>query len=139
MCSSDLSGRPNLHYDAYICNDWIAYRVTYPWLWHNFTVRWVAQRIYNLSGIRSTSNFVNDVLYRIAPTTKDERLFQICDLLKTRDTPIFTVAFEAPPNGVTAMRTCATSPNHFFDVQGTRIRDAFRTIAGNIQNLRLVQ
>jgi Flp pilus assembly protein TadG len=129
----------HLNYDVWICPDHIAYRMDYAWLWHNFSVRWVAQRIYSNAGIRTTSQYVNDVLTSLAPSTKDARLFSLCNLARDTGIPIFTVAFEAPANGINAMRTCATSPNHFFDVQGVAIRDAFRTIAGNIQNLRLVQ
>jgi hypothetical protein len=111
----------------------------YAWLWRNFSIRWVARRIYDNSGIRTTNQYVNDVLTTLAPSAKDARLFQFCNLARDTGIPIFAVAFEAPANGINAMRACATSPNHFFDVQGVAIRDAFRTIAGNIQNLRLVQ
>lgn len=128
-----------LLFDFWVCNDRIAYRMTYPWLWDNFPVRWVAQRLYNAPGIMGTNAFVNSVLDRRPANVKNQHLDVMCDTIKAQDIPIFTVAFEAPPGGVSAMQSCASSLNHFYDVAGTDISTAFRAIAGTINRLRLTQ
>ena len=37
------------------------------------------------------------------------------------------------------MRDCASSPSHFFRVEGVEIEDAFEAIARQINQLRLTQ
>lgn len=115
-------------------------------VWTRFTVRYVA---WNLTAVplgstssqRSTiyNDRLNAWLSRIPASTKNVYLDQMCSTAKSHNIPIFTVAFEAPPGGVQAMRNCATSPSHFFDVEGTDIRKAFKAIAGTINRLRLTQ
>ncbi|MFV2053128.1 pilus assembly protein TadG-related protein [Aliiroseovarius sp. YM-037] len=69
----------------------------------------------------------------------DSRLSTIC--AKTRNTGIlvYAIAFEAPSGGQAALLDCASSPSHYFDVQGTDISDAFAAIAAEITSLRLTQ
>jgi len=50
---------------------------------------------------------------------------------------VFTVAFEAPDEGVEVLRNCATTPGHFFDVDGQEIVDAFASIALQLSVLKL--
>lgn len=128
-----------LDFDLIRCSDRIAYRMTYPWLWDNFSVRWVAQRLYGAPGIMHANTFVNQVLSTRSANVKNVHLDAMCNTIKARDIPIFTVAFEAPPGGVVAMQNCASSLNHFYDVAGTDISVAFRAIAGTINRLRLTQ
>lgn len=68
-----------------------------------------------------------------------ERLTNICNAAKAEGIVIFSVAFEAPDEGAAAMRACASSPAHFFDVDGVEITETFHAIARQINNLRLVQ
>ena len=72
--------------------------------------------------------------------TANTRLEQLCTLARTNDrVKIFTVAFEAPAAGETALRNCAYAPGFYFDVDGTDIRSAFQSIAGQIAVLRLTE
>jgi Flp pilus assembly protein TadG len=72
--------------------------------------------------------------------TADTRLSALCSLARTNDrVKIFTVAFEAPVAGETALRNCAFAPGFYFDVDGTDIRSAFQSIAGQIAVLRLTE
>ncbi len=128
-----------LAFDFYRCDDRIAYRMTYPWLWDNFPVRWVTNRLYGQPGIAHAGTMNNQILSRRPATTKNVHLNTMCDTIKGEGIPIFTVAFEAPPGGVSAMQSCASSLNHFYDVAGTDISTAFRAIAGTINRLRLTQ
>ena len=128
-----------LLFDVIRCSDRVMYRMTWPWVFDNFSVRWVASRLIGPGTPMTANQFVNAVLSRRSASVKNQHLDVMCDTIKARDIPIFTVAFEAPPGGVSAMQSCASSLNHFYDVEGTDISTAFRAIAGTINRLRLTQ
>ncbi len=65
--------------------------------------------------------------------------YEMCDAAKDNGIIIFTIAFEAPGNAETQMANCATSPAHFYNVDGLTIATAFRAIAGQINQLRLTR
>ncbi|MDG3041876.1 TadE/TadG family type IV pilus assembly protein [Roseicyclus marinus] len=69
----------------------------------------------------------------------DARLNAICQAAKNQGIVIFTIAFDAPPRGQSAMRACASSDAHYYDVDGLDISIAFNSIAQTINRLRLVQ
>ena len=51
---------------------------------------------------------------------------------------IYTIAFDAPSDAKTQMKTCASSASHFF-VAGTKdIAEVFSNIARQINELKLV-
>ncbi|PVA06573.1 TadE/TadG family type IV pilus assembly protein [Thalassorhabdomicrobium marinisediminis] len=68
----------------------------------------------------------------------DERLQEICAAARAEGIIIYTVAFEAPSRGQRELQECATSTNHYFDVKGTDISDAFSSIASDIRALKLI-
>ncbi|PWE30522.1 hypothetical protein DDZ14_15305 [Maritimibacter sp. 55A14] len=70
---------------------------------------------------------------------KNQRLNAVCTQAKQAGIIVFTVGFEAPNNGRTALRNCASSINHYYDAEGRSISDAFNNIALAINNLRLTQ
>ncbi|MGI9390321.1 MAG: pilus assembly protein TadG-related protein [Boseongicola sp.] len=68
----------------------------------------------------------------------DSRLEDICDAAKVGGRiEVFAIGFEAPQAGLDAMRNCASTISHYYDVQGTEISQAFDSIAGQISMLRL--
>ncbi|WP_179214771.1 TadE/TadG family type IV pilus assembly protein [Octadecabacter ascidiaceicola] len=67
------------------------------------------------------------------------RLSAICDAARNEGVVIYTVAFEAPTGGQEALRDCASTPSHYFDVAGTDISDAFSAIASDIRALKLTR
>jgi hypothetical protein len=72
----------------------------------------------------------------------DERMKDICDAVKSQQQGvlIFTLAFEAPDDAKTVMKYCATGGadgGFYYETDGTGISDAFRSIAGQITQLRL--
>jgi Flp pilus assembly protein TadG len=69
----------------------------------------------------------------------DTRLSQVCAAARDRNIVIYSVAFEAPSRGRNALRDCASSPNHYFDVDGVEISEAFSAIASDIRALKLTQ
>ncbi|NNF72349.1 MAG: hypothetical protein HKN02_09175 [Rhodobacteraceae bacterium] len=52
---------------------------------------------------------------------------------------VFTIAFLAPSEAQTQMKTCASSESHYFNVQDLTIDNAFSAIAKTINQLRLTQ
>lgn len=69
----------------------------------------------------------------------DERLMDICDAVKEEDVLIFSIAFEAPPAGEDVMKYCAENDNYYYEVDGSGLDAAFKSIAGAIDQLRLIQ
>jgi Flp pilus assembly protein TadG len=69
----------------------------------------------------------------------DSRLSTICDEARDQGVTVYAISFEAPQRGIDAMSDCASSPSHFFDVDGVEITDAFSAIARTINQLRLTQ
>lgn len=69
----------------------------------------------------------------------DDRLSNICEAAREEGIVIFAIAFEAPTGGQQALQDCASSPAHYFDVEGVEITETFHAIARQINSLRLVQ
>ncbi len=69
----------------------------------------------------------------------NNRLLSLCTAVKQQGIVVYTVAFEAPTAGRNLLRSCASSSNHAFDVNGLEIRSAFASIATSIRKLRLTQ
>lgn len=69
----------------------------------------------------------------------DDLLSKICDAAKTEGIVIWTIGFETTTHGADVMRECASSPSHYFDVEGVEIKEAFSAIARQINQLRLTQ
>ena len=73
---------------------------------------------------------------------KDERLSRICREARRNDVQVFAISFEAPPEGRRALLDCANggrATSRYFDVQGAQIRDAFASIAQQVNVLRLTR
>jgi Flp pilus assembly protein TadG len=117
-------------------------RLSWPDVWASYPIRWVAQKLYDDPLGWSNSqrdNFILSVRGATAPATKDQRTSEICRTAKNSGITVFTIGFEAPEVGNAALRDCATSPGHFFDVDGVQISEAFQVIARRIAELRLTQ
>lgn len=69
----------------------------------------------------------------------DGLLDNICDAAKEARIVIWSIGFEVTDHGADVMRNCASSPSHFFRVEGVEIEDAFEAIARQINQLRLTQ
>ncbi len=72
-------------------------------------------------------------------STNLSRFYALCNFAKDNGVTVYTISFEAPSNARTEMRNCASSPSHYFDVDGLEISDAFVAIASQINQLRLTQ
>ncbi|MEQ8255405.1 MAG: hypothetical protein RH980_05015, partial [Roseovarius confluentis] len=77
----------------------------------------------------------------ITGETKNRRMNEVCGAAKRAGSIIYTIGFEISEGGVaeTALKGCASSNAHYYRVEGLDITDAFGSIAGNMQALRLTQ
>jgi len=69
----------------------------------------------------------------------DRLLYNMCDAAKDQNVVIWTIGFEVGKHGADVMRDCASSPSHFFRVEGVDIKKAFAAVARQINQLRLIQ
>ncbi|WP_299923789.1 pilus assembly protein TadG-related protein [uncultured Pelagimonas sp.] len=69
----------------------------------------------------------------------DSLLDSVCDAAKASGIVVWTISFEGQEHGESVMQNCASSPSHYFDVEGTEISEAFSSIARTITQLRLTQ
>ena len=76
--------------------------------------------------------------YKYTPSQGDALLSNICDAAKAEGIVVWTIGFETSTHGSEVMEDCASSPTHFFDVDGVEISDAFSAIARHINNLKLI-
>ena len=69
----------------------------------------------------------------------DALLANICEAAKDEGIVIWSIGFEVNDHGANVMENCASSPSHFFRVEGIEISEAFDAIARQINQLRLTQ
>jgi hypothetical protein len=72
-------------------------------------------------------------------STKDTRLAAICTAAKTQGIVVFTIGFEVTDHSANVMRACASTPQHFYRVEGLDIEYAFASIKNQINQLKLTQ
>ncbi len=113
--------------------------LTWPQVWDLYTVNYVANTFYKTPLGGSTSTYVAMMRTQTDTTQMDAQLQTACSAAKAAGVLIYGIAFEAPSNGQTQIAGCATSPSHYFNATGLQIQTAFRAIANNISQLRLVQ
>ena len=75
--------------------------------------------------------------YKYYSWQADSMLDKICDAAKAKKIVIWSIGFEVTNSSADVMRNCASSPSHFFRVEGVEIKDAFTAIARQINQLRL--
>ncbi len=119
---------------------------TWPQVWSRVRMKWVAWQLYARAlGTNSTtrSNIYTTQMNTFRTYTPvavmNDQLQGMCDMAKDEGVVIFGVAFEAPANGQEQIFNCASSPTHYYDAQGLEIGSAFRSIANQINSLRLIQ
>ena len=71
---------------------------------------------------------------------RTEQFLALCDLAKAQDVVVFTIGFDVPAGGdaFNEMLSCASSPGHFYHVEGLDLISAFDQIAATITKLRLI-
>ncbi|WP_027243469.1 TadE/TadG family type IV pilus assembly protein [Leisingera daeponensis] len=128
--------------DCYYCSEkeepGTSERLTYQKLHARVSLASIARDLY-----RNTSdawaNWFTAGRYFHNRVAKDQHTKTICDITKDQGVIVYSVGFEAPSAGIKVLEDCASSPAHFFDVEGLEISDAFSSIATSIRQLRLTQ
>jgi len=68
-----------------------------------------------------------------------QSFYAACNAARNNNIIVFTISFDAGSGGETEMRNCASSAAHYYDVRGSELDAAFQSIAGAINQLRLIQ
>jgi len=74
---------------------------------------------------------------RDTPVAQNENALAVCEDLRDEAVVVFSIAFEAPENGVNLMEECASSESHFFNTNGEGMRATFQAIGRQINALSL--
>jgi len=115
--------------------------VSYPDLWAYTSMEWNVEDNYQpwMNNDQAWNDWYYDVRNYVGSSTKNSRTRAVCDAAKAQKIIVFSIGFEAPSSGEAILQDCASSPSHFFDVNGLEISDAFSAIASSIRALRLTQ
>ena len=125
-----------------------AQRLTYPELFAFNTLKWNRDNnfapaytsLYGGGGVAmAQADWFDDIRLFVPDTVKDTRLQAACTAAKANEVMVYSIGFEATTHGENEMRDCASTPSHFFDVDGVDITSAFQAIAASIAQLRLTQ
>lgn len=101
--------------------------------WDRYNLNWYLRRYVN-SYNRSSFYFQKYSKYQ-----GDQLLDKVCSAAKEKNIVIWAIGFEVENSGAEVMERCASSPSHFFRVEGIELTEAFRAIARQINQLRLTQ
>ena len=117
-------------------------------VWQNQRTSWVAWQFFaralgNNNGTRTAAYNVameefTDTYSSVA--NMNASLQQSCGLARDNNVIVYGIAFEAPANGQTQIRNCATTPLLYYEADDAAgINMAFSSIAAQITQLRLTQ
>lgn len=112
--------------------------LTWPEVFHLWSVQKVAYDFYNRPMGTNTTTQYNNMVEAVY-ATKNTRLQQVCSAAKEAGIVVYGIGFEAPTNGRTQVRACASSDAHYYDAAGLQIGTVFQSIANQITMLRLTQ
>ena len=122
-------------------------QLTWPEVWSKMRLTYVAWQFYARGlGYDNWNSMVNNFHAAIDKlstvpnaATMNQQLQSICTLTKDKGVVVYGIAFEASASGQEQISKCASSPAHYFNAEGLQIGTAFKTIANNINQLRLTQ
>lgn len=120
-----------------------AVQMTWPQVWEAMSLNYFANNIMGTIYGRtvrdqwrtSASDPTNS--QAVESDTMDDNALASCAAAKARGVKIFTIGFEAATAGKALLKSCATSPAHYYSVAGLDINAAFSSIASSITKLRL--
>ncbi|SFI49404.1 TadE/TadG family type IV pilus assembly protein [Celeribacter neptunius] len=128
---------------SYVSSVWggnNAVQLTWEEVWSRITVENHAYTRYQASRYSSDYYFwTGATRVGVNNATKNARLDAICSAAKEKGILVFTIGFEAPTDAEAALKSCASSDAHYYDVDGLEIADAFSAIATKVTELRLVE
>ena len=101
--------------------------------WDRYNLNWYLSRYVN------SYNRSSFYWQKYNKSTGDYLLDKVCSAAKEKNIVIWAIGFEVTNSGADVMKKCASSPSHFFRVEGVELSEAFRAIARQINQLRLTQ
>lgn len=127
-----------------------AISVSWPTLWNDVSVRYFTDQMIGAAyGSHAASTWYNTIVdwtdgipgYNNGNNSgiQDSNLNHICNEAKRQNITIYSIGFMTSNHGKAVLKTCATKPSYFFDVQNLDIASAFASIANSINKLRLTQ
>ncbi len=76
----------------------------------------------------------------VSVSEANDNVRTLCDRVKQEGIILYTITFKAPQSADALMKECATSPAHYYrSPTAADLRDAFRTIAGELSALRIAE
>jgi Flp pilus assembly protein TadG len=152
-CDNDDDGFGPLRLDEACWFD--ATEQTWPLVWTNLRMSWVAWQLYARALTLSTGLTGSDrnALYTAQMNLfrtrtgaasgntplMDDQLKQMCDRARAQNIQVYGIALEAPPHGQTLISACATSVSDYVNATSSDLDDVFHGIAVEIAALRLVR
>lgn len=118
-------------------------QLTWPEVWNMMSVNWFADNIiygaYNNSSTRNSwrTSASNAVATSSVYSNKDSLTLGVCSAAKANGVKVFTIGFDAPTAGQNLLKSCASSPAHYYLTSGSNITKVFASIANSINKLRL--
>jgi Flp pilus assembly protein TadG len=101
--------------------------------WNNYNFQWY---------LNNYVSYYNRPYYywqKYSAAHGDGLLDDICDAAKAQGIVIWAIGFETTDHGASTMENCASTPSHYFRVEGIELSEAFQAIARQINQLRLTQ
>lgn len=89
-------------------------------------------------GYRIDNSIESEFMYtHYTQSRGDTLLNNVCTAAKKNGIIVWTIGFEVSNHSAEVMEKCASSPSHFYRVDGIQISEAFASIARQLQQLRL--
>lgn len=112
-----------------------------PWYYNSSSeyVHWSKYPLYWYLNNHNVGSWSNWRYTKYTSGQADTMLSNICDAAKTKGIIVWSIGFEVTNHSAGVMEDCASSPSHFFRVEGVEITEAFEAIAKQINQLRLTQ
>ncbi len=148
---TDNKGILKSRVDGYTANGGTAGHLGAAWAWYLVSPEWAsiwpsASRpvAYNDGKTNKAIILMTDgefnTSYVSANGDLPRQALEVCRTMKTKGVLIYAVAFQSPGSAEALLKSCATSPDHFFNAKdGNELRSSFQQIATSLNNLRLTQ
>ncbi|MFM2388566.1 MAG: hypothetical protein RLZZ437_121 [Pseudomonadota bacterium] len=121
-------------------------QLTWPQVWKSLRVSYVAWQFHaralgtDHNDRVAKFNTKMDLIRTITSVEEmDSQLQSVCNQARELNVVVYGIAFEAPVNGQTQIRNCATSLTHYYEASTLNVATAFQSIAARISQLRLTQ
>jgi len=118
-----------------------AERLTWAQVWNDIPPEYFSDEIlYEMGTLNDTERNAYEYAMRsVGSSTKNARFDAICQAVKDNNVIVFSIGLEVTSSNAARLQDCASSPSHYYDVDNLDISYAFKSIASQINQLRLTQ